>query len=109
MEHKKAKWSGDASGLNEKTLSLLFDYQRFEHEPELEALLDEIQNVVLAIVSKIIIPLLPFFIASTFCDSATTIAVSLVSLHSCCCTVCSNFPYRSVSDNYILEGCGCYI
>ena len=28
----------------------------------LEALLDEIQNVVLAIVSKIIIPLLPFFI-----------------------------------------------
>ena len=33
----------------------------------LEALLDEIQNVVLAIVSKIIIPLLPFFIASTFC------------------------------------------
>ena len=44
MEHKKAKWSGDASGLNEKTLSLLFDYQRFEHEPELEALLDEAEN-----------------------------------------------------------------
>ena len=44
MEHKKAKWSGDASGLNEKTLSLLFDYQRFEHEPELEALLDETEN-----------------------------------------------------------------
>ena len=42
MEHKKAKWSGGASGLNEKTLSLLFDYQRFEHEPELEALLDEV-------------------------------------------------------------------
>ena len=36
----------------------------------LEALLDEIQNVVLAIVSKIIIPLLPFFIASTFCGLA---------------------------------------
>ena len=36
MEHKKAKWSGGASGLNEKTLSLLFDYQRFEHEPELK-------------------------------------------------------------------------
>ena len=34
----------DASGLNEKTLSLLFDYQRFEHEPELEALLDEAEN-----------------------------------------------------------------
>ena len=34
MEHKKAKWSGGASGLNEKTLSLLFDYQRFEHEPD---------------------------------------------------------------------------
>ena len=45
MEHKKAKWSGDASGLNEKTLSLLFDYQRFEHEPELEALLDETNTV----------------------------------------------------------------
>ena len=45
MEHKKAKWSGDASGLNEKTLSLLFDYQRFEHEPELEALLDEARPV----------------------------------------------------------------
>ena len=44
MEHKKAKWSGDASGLNEKTLSLLFDYQRFEHEPELEALLDEAES-----------------------------------------------------------------
>ena len=44
MEHKKAKWSGGASGLNEKTLSLLFDYQRFEHEPELEALLDEAEN-----------------------------------------------------------------
>ena len=44
MEQKKAKWSGDASGLNEKTLSLLFDYQRFEHEPELEALLDETEN-----------------------------------------------------------------
>lgn len=44
MEHKKAKWSGDASGLNEKTLSLLFDYQRFEHEPELEALLDEAET-----------------------------------------------------------------
>lgn len=41
---QKAKWSGDASGLNEKTLSLLFDYQRFEHEPELEALLDEAEN-----------------------------------------------------------------
>ena len=40
MEHKKAKWSGGISGLNEKTLSLLFDYQRFEHEPELEALLE---------------------------------------------------------------------
>lgn len=35
----------------------------------LEALLDEIQNVVLAIVSKIIIPLLPFFIASTLLRS----------------------------------------
>ena len=43
-ENKKAEWSGDASGLNEKTLSLLFDYQRFEHEPELEALLDEAEN-----------------------------------------------------------------
>jgi len=32
----------------------------------LEALLDEIQNVVLAIVSKIIIPLLPFFIAAVW-------------------------------------------
>ena len=42
MEHKKAKWSGGASGLNEKTLSLLFDYQRFEHEPE--PLLDETEN-----------------------------------------------------------------
>ena len=46
MEHKKAKWSGGASGLNEKTLSLLFDYQRFEHEPELEALLDEALDVI---------------------------------------------------------------
>ena len=44
MEHKKAKWSRGISGLNEKTLSLLFDYQRFEHEPELEALLDEAEN-----------------------------------------------------------------
>ena len=44
MEHKKVKWSGGTSGLNEKTLSLLFDYQRFEHEPELEALLDEAES-----------------------------------------------------------------
>ena len=44
MEHKKAKWSGGISSLNEKTLSLLFHYQRFEHEPELEALLDEAEN-----------------------------------------------------------------
>lgn len=44
MENKKAEWSGGISGLNEKTLSLLFDYQRFEHEPELEALLDEAEN-----------------------------------------------------------------
>ena len=49
MEHKKAKWSGDASGLNEKTLSLLFDYQRFEHEPELEALLDEAMDIIKAV------------------------------------------------------------
>ena len=44
MENKKAEWSGGISGLNEKTLSLLFDYQRFEHEPELEVLLDEAEN-----------------------------------------------------------------
>ena len=44
MEHKKVKWSGDASGLNEKMLSLLFDYQRFEHEPELETLLNEAES-----------------------------------------------------------------
>ena len=44
MENKKAEWFGGISGLNEKTLSLLFDYQRFEHEPELEALLDEAEN-----------------------------------------------------------------
>ena len=31
-------------------------------------LLDEFQNIVLAIVSKIIIPILPFFIAFTFCN-----------------------------------------
>lgn len=36
----------------------------------LERLLDEFQAVVLAIVSKIVIPILPFFIASTFCGLA---------------------------------------
>ena len=34
------------------------------------SLLDEVQNIVLAIVTKIIIPILPFFIASTFCGLA---------------------------------------
>ena len=33
----------------------------------LEEILDEFQAVVLAIVSKVVIPILPFFIASTFC------------------------------------------
>ncbi len=37
---------------------------------KLEEILDEFQAVVLAIVSKIIIPVLPFFIASTFCGLA---------------------------------------
>ncbi|MCI8598255.1 MAG: dicarboxylate/amino acid:cation symporter [Lachnospiraceae bacterium] len=37
---------------------------------KLEEILDEFQSVVLAIVSKIIIPVLPFFIASTFCGLA---------------------------------------
>ena len=37
---------------------------------KLEELLDEFQAVVLAVVSKIIIPLLPVFIASTFCGLA---------------------------------------
>ena len=36
----------------------------------MESLLDEVQNIVLAIVTKIIIPILPFFIASTFCGLA---------------------------------------
>jgi len=36
----------------------------------LETILDEFQAVVLAIVSKIVIPVLPFFIASTFCGLA---------------------------------------
>ena len=31
------------------------------------ALLDEFQNIVLAIVSKVVIPVLPFYIATTFC------------------------------------------
>ena len=34
------------------------------------AFLDEFQKVVLAIVSKIIIPILPFFIGLTFCSLA---------------------------------------
>lgn len=37
---------------------------------KLEELLDEFQAVVLAVVSKVVIPLLPFFIASTFCGLA---------------------------------------
>lgn len=36
----------------------------------LEEILDEFQAVVLAIVSKVVIPLLPIFIASTFCGLA---------------------------------------
>lgn len=36
----------------------------------LEELLDEFQAVILAIVSKVVIPLLPFFIAVTFCGLA---------------------------------------
>ena len=36
----------------------------------MESLLDEVQNIVLAIVTKIIIPILPFFIASNFCGLA---------------------------------------
>ena len=44
MENKKAKWSEGISSLNEKTLSLLFDYQRFEHDAELEALFDEAES-----------------------------------------------------------------
>ena len=44
MEHKKAKWSGGISSLNEKTLSLLFDYQRFENDPQLETLIDEMES-----------------------------------------------------------------
>lgn len=35
-----------------------------------EELLDEFQQVVLSIVSRVVIPLLPFFIASTFCGLA---------------------------------------
>lgn len=35
-----------------------------------EELLDEFQNIVLNIVSKVVIPLLPFFIAATFCGLA---------------------------------------
>lgn len=37
---------------------------------KLEEILDEFQAVVLAVVSKIVIPLLPVFIASTFCGLA---------------------------------------
>ena len=36
----------------------------------LEEILDEFQEVVLAVVSKVVIPLLPIFIASTFCGLA---------------------------------------
>ncbi len=36
----------------------------------LEELLDEFQAVVLAVVTKVVIPVLPFFIASTFCGLA---------------------------------------
>ena len=36
----------------------------------METLLDEFQNIVLAVVSRIIIPILPVFIASTFCGLA---------------------------------------
>ena len=36
----------------------------------LEEILDEFQQVVLAVVSKVVIPLLPFFIATTFCGLA---------------------------------------
>lgn len=35
-----------------------------------EELLDEFQSIVLAIVSRVVIPILPFFIASTFCGLA---------------------------------------
>ncbi len=35
-----------------------------------EELLDEFQSIVLSIVSKVVIPLLPFFIATTFCGLA---------------------------------------
>lgn len=35
-----------------------------------EELLDEFQKIVLSIVSKVVIPLLPFFIATTFCGLA---------------------------------------
>lgn len=63
----------------------------------LEALLDEIQNVVLAIVSKIIIPLLPFFIASTFCGLAYEGTI----------TKRSRYSSMSSSSSWSATTCGC--
>ena len=44
MEKKKAEMAGTIRHLNEKTLALLFDYQRFENDPRLEAMIDETEN-----------------------------------------------------------------
>jgi len=44
MEKKKSEKAGTLLRLNEKTLSLLFDYQRFENDPRLETLINEMES-----------------------------------------------------------------
>lgn len=44
MEKRKPEQAGAFLRLNEKTLSLLFDYQRFENDPQLETLIDEMES-----------------------------------------------------------------
>ena len=44
MEKKKTEMAGTIRRLNEKTLALLFDYQRFENDPRLEAMIGETEN-----------------------------------------------------------------